>query len=131
VAALKTDSAFYIMTSARDILLDVFEPSLCEGRFTSGLFVLCRYSLQPFAAGMSASGIRGCMFPFHQGDCRNYRAWLQADRGIKEEQTEIHDSTRAAIERILASAAKQPTSTAQFQKQENVFFVRGARNEQG
>jgi hypothetical protein len=120
---LKTGSAFYIMTSARDILLDVFAPSLREGRFTSGLFVLCRYSIQPFAVGMLASGIRGCMFPFKQGDCRDYRTWRLADRGIKNERTEILDSTRAAISEILINASKEPMPAVQYKKRGNIFFA--------
>ena len=121
--ALKTGSAFYIMTSARDILLDVFAPSLREGRFTSALFVLCRYSLRPFAVGMLASGIRGCIFQFKQGDCRDYRTWLLADRGIKNEQTEILDSTRAMIREIFASAPKESMPAVRFDKRGNVFFA--------
>jgi hypothetical protein len=120
---LKTGSAFYIMTSARDILLDVFAPSLREGRFTSALFVLCRYSLQPFAVGMLASGIRGCMFQFKEGDCRDYRTWLLADRGIKNEETQILDSTRAMIRGILTSASKEAMPTARFRKRGDIFFA--------
>jgi hypothetical protein len=122
---LKTGSAFYIMTSARDILLDIFAPSSREDRFTSALFVLCRYSLQPFAVGMLASGIRGCMFQFKQGDCRDYRMWLLADRGIKNEQTEIFDSTRATIRKILTSASRETMPPARFEKRGNIFFPQG------
>jgi hypothetical protein len=121
---LKTGSAFYIMTSARDILSDVFAPSLREGRFTSGLFVLCRYSVRPFAVGMMASDIRGCMFQFHRGDCLDYKTWLLADRGIKKEQTEILYSTQAAISEILGNASKEPTSAVRFRKRGNIFFVK-------
>jgi hypothetical protein len=121
---LKTGSAFYIMTSARDILSDVFAPSLREGRFTSGLFVLCRYSVQPFAVGMLASGIQGCIFQFNQGDCRDYKTWLLADRGIKNEQTEILDSTQATISEILKSASKEPIPAVQYKKRGNIFFAK-------
>jgi hypothetical protein len=120
---LKTGSSFYIMTSARDILLDVFAPSLREGRFTSALFVLCRYSLQPFAVGMLASGIGGCMFQFKEGDCRDYRTWLLADRGIKDEQTQILDSTRTTISEILTSTSTEPIPAVRSQKRGNIFFA--------
>jgi hypothetical protein len=112
-----------LWTSARDILLDVFASSPRGVRFTSGLFVLCRYSLQPFAAGMLASGIRGCMFHFKQGDCQDYRTWLLADRRIKSEQTEILGSTRAAIRAILMSASEGPRPAARFRKRGNIFFA--------
>src|ERR1035437_3194530 len=78
IMSLRTGAAFYIMTSAKDILLDVFVPALSERRFSSGLFVLCSYSFKPFVVGMLASGIRGWLFPFERGDCRDYRTWLQA-----------------------------------------------------
>lgn len=119
---LKTGSAFYIMTSAREILTDVFAPPLRKPRFTSGLFLLCRYSVQPFAAGMLASGIRGWIFQFQQGGCRDYRSWLMADRGIKTEQTAIHDSTQTAIRQILKKASKKPLPAARYKKRGNVFF---------
>ena len=110
------------MTSARDILTDVFAPSLRKPRFTSGLFVLCRYSVQPFAAGMLASGIRGWIFQFHQGGCRDYGSWLMADRGIKKEQTAIHDSTQTEINEILKNASRESMPAARFKKRGNVFF---------
>jgi hypothetical protein len=120
---LKAGSAFYIMTSALDILLDVFEPALREDRFTSGLFVLCRYSVEPFAVGMLASRIRGRMFRYNRGDCRDYKTWLLADRGIKNEQTEIIDSTRATISEILKNASKRSIPAARFKKRGNIFFA--------
>ena len=122
--ALKTGAAFYVMTSAKDILFDVFTPALDEGRFSSGLFVLCRYSLRPFAVGMLASGIRGWLFPFERGDCRDYRTWLQADRGIKEEQTEINEPNQRTIRALLANAAKEPTPDTRFERRGNVLYPR-------
>ena len=120
--ALKAGSAFYIMTSARDILSDVFMPSLRESRFTSAVFLLCAYSLRPFAVGMLASGIQGCLFQFRHGDCRDYGQWLLADRGIKNEQTVIHESSRAAIRGILAGAQRQP-APVQFKRRGNIYFA--------
>lgn len=119
---LKTGSAFYIMTSAQDILFDVFDPSLREGRFGFGLFLLCRYSLRPFAVGMLAAGIQGAMFPFAEGDCRDYKTWLQADVGIKSEQTTILDSTRAGMRVMLSSAVRETACEVRFEKEGNVFF---------
>jgi hypothetical protein len=87
--ALGAGAAFYVMTSARDILDDIFVPAMRQCAFTSGLFVLCRYSFRPFAFGLLASGMSGCLLPLEQGDCRDYRTWLLADRGTKDEQTTI------------------------------------------
>ena len=80
--ALGEGAAFYIMTSARDILDDVYLPALRERRFTDGRFFLCRYSFQPFAAGMLAAGIRGRLVGFASGDCRDYRTWVRDRKSV-------------------------------------------------
>ena len=119
---LKTGSAFYIMTSAQDILFDLFVPALTKQHFASGLFVLCRYSLRPFAVGLLASGIRGWLFPFETGDCRDYKTWLSADRGNKEDRTEIIEPTQKAISEILAHAVSASSPCARFEKRGNLFY---------
>jgi hypothetical protein len=119
---LKTGAAFYIMTSAQDILFDVFTPALKKERFSSGLFVLCRYSLRPFAVGLLASGIRGWLFPFETGDCRDYKTWLLADRGIKEERTKTGEPTRNTIKNLLAKAAEEPQPHRRFVKRGNILY---------
>jgi hypothetical protein len=124
--ALGTGAAFYIMTSARDILFDVFVPSLERGSFSSGLFVLCRYSLRPFAVGLLASGIRGSLFPFEAGDCQNYRTWLLADRGIKDERTTLDEPRYRAIRGLLEVARKQAPSASRFEKRGHVLYPKAA-----
>ncbi len=126
IMTLRTGAAFYIMTSAKEILLDVFAPALDEGRFSSGLFVLCRYSLRPFAVGLLASGMRGWLFPFESGDCQDYRTWLRADRGIKEEQTAIDEPNQRKIRGLLRDAAKEPLPATQFERRGNVLYGRMA-----
>jgi len=127
--ALKTGAAFYVMTSAQDILFDVFTPALAERRFTSGLFAICRYSLQPFAVGMLAAGIRGQLFSFRSGDCRDYATWLLADRGTKEERTEIDASDRKTIRQLLARTSSESVSGTQYRKQGNIFYPRDGLQE--
>lgn len=124
IMALKTSAVFYIMTSARDILFDVFKPAITEGKFSSGLFLLCRYSLRPFAVGLLASGIRGRLFTFETGDCRDYKTWLMADRGIKEEQTGIDERTQRTIRELLMNADLNSMPDARFERQGNVFYTR-------
>lgn len=121
---LQAGAAFYIMTSAQHILNDVFIPALDERRFAAGLFVLCRYSLRPFAVGMIASGIRGLMFPYENGDCRDYKTWLRADRGIKEDQTEINESNQQTISRLLIGSLQEQTAGSHFERQGNILYSR-------
>ena len=118
---LKTGSAFYIMTSARDILLDVYVPALEEKRFSVGLFVLCRYSLMPFAVGLLVSGIRGRLLPYDRGDCADYTTWLEADRGNKEDRTSISESNLEIIDNLLGAAVKE-TNPLTFKKHGNILY---------
>ena len=122
---LNSGAAFYIMTSAQDILFDVFAPAKKKARFSSGLFVLCRYSLMPFAVGMLATNMRGWLFSFEKGDCRDYKTWLLADRGIKDDRTEVTESTRGIIKEILMNSIKNPTSNSHFEKRGNIYFQKG------
>ena len=119
---LRTGAAFYIMTSARDILFDVYFPALAQQTFATGLFVLCRYSLRPFAVGLLAAGIHGQMWPFATGDCRDYPTWLRADRGDKTERTEIAAPDRRTIREFLHATAPAMPPTARFEKRGQVLF---------
>ncbi len=121
---LETGAAFYIMTSARDILFDVFVPSLDRGTFSSGLFVLCRYSIRPFAVGLLASGIRARLLPFEKGDCTDYRTWLLADRGIKDEQTALGEPRCGMIREQLEGAGQTPPPAGRFEKRGHVLYPR-------
>jgi hypothetical protein len=124
--ALDAGAAVYVMTSARDILYDVFVPALDHGRFSSGVFALCGYSVRPFAVGLLASGIRGWLFPFAHGDCRDYKAWLLADRGSKDDQTTLDRPTHRTIRGLLDHAAERPPAATQFEKRGHVLYARTA-----
>ncbi|MHC4673270.1 MAG: hypothetical protein ACYTBZ_12345 [Planctomycetota bacterium] len=121
IMTLKAGAALYIMTSAKDILLDVFTPALNEGRFSSGIFMLCRYSVRPFTVGLLASGIRGRLFPFERGDCADYKTWLLADRGVKEEQTSISEQNRNIIRELLGKVTKKSNPFKKFKRQGNIL----------
>jgi hypothetical protein len=121
-ATLRTGAAFYIMTSARDILLDVFVPALDRGRFSSGVFALCGYSVRPFAVGLLASGMRGWLVTFEKGDCRDYKTWLLADRGIKDEQTTLEAPKHRTLMLLLADAAPVAHPATRFEKRGHVLY---------
>jgi hypothetical protein len=118
--ALQIGSAFYIMTSARDILNDVYLPALCGRRFETGLFVLCRYSFSPFAVGLLASGIHARLLPLEAGDCRDYRTWLLADRGIKDERTTVDKTAIADVTGRFGRA--RPRGPFRVARHGNVLF---------
>lgn len=119
--ALKAGSALYIMTSAQDILFDLFVPALEKRRFAAGLFLLCRYSLRPFSVGLLAADMSGLMVPFDDGDCRDYPTWLLADTGTKRERTCLGERGMRAVHDVLLRAGK-PESPTRFTRIGHVFF---------
>jgi len=124
--SLGAGAAFYVMTSARDILDDIFVPAMRRGAFASGLFVICRYSFRPFAFGLLASGMSGRLLPLERGDCRDYGTWLLADRGIKDEQTTIGAGGMAEVAGSLPRAAFP--DAIRVERRGNVFYpVTGGR----
>jgi hypothetical protein len=118
--SLRAGSAFYVMTSARDILDDVYVPAIESRRFPTGLFVLCRYSFKPFAVGLQASGMTARMVPLDQGDCRDYATWLLADRGVKVERTTVDGAATAGVARLTSAAARSPA--ARVERRGNVLY---------
>ena len=119
--SLRAGSAFYVMTSARDILDDVYVPAIESRRFPTGLFVLCRYSFRPFAVGLRASGMSARMVPLGQGDCRDYRTWLLADRGLKLERTTVDGAAMADVASLTSAAAGAPA--ARVERRGNVLYA--------
>lgn len=120
--ALKARSSFYIMTSARDILHDIFLPSVQSQKFAYGLFGLCRYSFDPFRIGLSISRIDGSLFAYDAGACQNYRSWRQADIGVKSEQTRFSPKDFETIGTILIRSQRSAAGTQRFIKEGNVFY---------
>jgi hypothetical protein len=108
--ALHRGCAVYVMTSAADILDDVFRPALEEGRYMAGLFALCPYSIRPFSVPLAAIGLQAWLFPYDRGDCADYPTWLQADRGIKREQTGLRPGDlRTILDLLRADGTAAPT----------------------
>lgn len=122
VDALRSGHALYIMTSARDILFDVFLPSLRKKHFLSGIFALCRYSFEPFAVGLLISDINGKLYSYENGDCLDYRTWLQADRGIKDDQTTLNVSIHQKIMKILEKPEYKKKTEESFIKSGNILY---------
>lgn len=123
--ALASRSAVYIMTSARDILHDVLLPAVARGRFRSAVLVMCRYSFEPMRLALAMCGIEARLFPFLQGDCRDYATWRRADTGDKPEQTALDAGTLAELTGTLAGGA-QGTSALRFERAGNIYQARSS-----
>lgn len=101
VSSLAGGSTVYIMTSAQDLLQDVLLPALEHGRFRSGLLTMCRYSFEPMSLALAICGVEARLIPFAHGDCRNYRAWREADLGRKPEQTVLDEDESRLLSHLL------------------------------
>ena len=55
---------------------------------------------------------------------RTARAWLLADRGIKNEQTEVNDPIQKTIDKLLGNAAQKISPETRFEMHGNVFYSR-------
>jgi len=118
---LSSKSSFYIMTSAKDILYDMIIPSVKSEKFSKGLFCICKFSFEPFKIALSIAGIEAGLFSFESGDCRDYKTWLKADIGIKNEQTELSMKDIKLIEEKLSMAKEG--NNYKFKKVENIFYA--------
>ncbi len=119
---LATGSNFYIMTSAKDILLDMYLPSIKNHKFTNGLFVICRFSFEPFKIPLFIAGMQADIFPFESGDCRDYPTWLLADNGRKDEQTVIDNNDSKTINAILTQSNTELETKNTFKKVGNIYY---------
>ncbi len=117
--ALYKGSSFYIMTSAKDILYDIFQPSVETGKYSKGLFFMCKYSFEPFKIALLISGIQACLYPFETGDCKEYKTWLKADTGIKDERTTLSKSFNRTINSILSVTSSK--TNIKFKKTGNIY----------
>lgn len=119
--ALSSKSDFYIMTSAKDILSDLFLPALNSHTYTTALLGLCQYSFEPFKIALFISGIHAFLFPFEKGDCEDYKTWRQADKGIKENQTQLRDRDKEMIKTLLQKPTHTPEPGLKFAQRGNLF----------
>jgi hypothetical protein len=121
LGALSSKSDFYIMTSAKDILSDLFLPALNSSTYQSALFGLCHYSFEPFKIALFISEIEALLCPFEKGDCDDYRTWRKADLGIKDTQTQLRNDDLEAIKTKLQNEANMSDTVSKFKKIGNIF----------
>ena len=100
---------------------DLFLPALRTRQFRRGLFTLCRYSFDPFVLPLMMAGMEYALVPFESGDCRDYRTWLQADVGVKPDQTVLAARHHQLFASYLAPPAGGVPRARAFQKRGDVF----------
>lgn len=99
---------FYIMTSALDLLRDVFLPATCKKAFSHFLVMICPYAKELFLFPAFISDMKGWTLTIAKGSCLNYKEFLLADEGHKSRQTHLsstaHHSLLNIYERIKANS---------------------------
>ncbi len=76
-------SPFYIMTTALDVLIDIF----LGKTFPHFLVMICAYAKGLFLFPALIFNMEGWAFTLGKGSCRNYQEFLLADMGGKWNQT--------------------------------------------
>lgn len=103
--ALAAGAHMHIMTSALDIAHDVMIPAMEEGRFRKVILCLCPFSVQAIILPLLICGVRGYLIEYSSGNCRHYKQWLLADRGVKKEMTTLSPEAYEKILGLLDSRA--------------------------
>jgi hypothetical protein len=115
--ALAAGAALYIMTSAEDIARDLLLTSLRKAQMAQAVLSVCPYSVPPLLLAMAICRLRGWVLPYACGDCRDFSAWLRADRGIKDERTfpsiSAHQRLLALLKEVAAVRAASGRRNAQ------------------
>ena len=104
--ALMAGANVYIMTTALDILHDIFVPCLEQRRFHFVILCVCPYSVHPVVLPLHICGVEGFVIQFDSGYCADYGQWSLADKGIKNERTFMSLEARNKILDFLDGVAK-------------------------
>ncbi len=88
--AIKHNKAIYIMTTAEDLIDDIFYPGIIGCLpFKRYLTFICAYTAHLFYFASIVANINGSFFYYIKGACKNYKEFLIAEKGIKKKQTSI------------------------------------------
>ncbi|MFB0565930.1 MAG: hypothetical protein ACETWK_09670 [Candidatus Aminicenantaceae bacterium] len=122
IKCLNSGYSVYIMTSARDIALDVLIPQINQGKFPSAILFLCPYSINAIIPALLICEIDMVLFPYSSGYCQEYHQWLQADIGIKKERTTLSTESIKKLLYILDKTGKNIRQFQRFKRQGYIFF---------
>lgn len=116
----------HIMTSARDMIYDIFLPSIKEKRFSHAIFLICPYSAEPIILPLLICDIKSILVKYTKGECRDFDDFTKADRGLKGERTSTDKSSMNEIHHILDyiisfREREQLPSPSRFERTGNLF----------
>jgi len=126
--ALDKKCPVYIMTSAKDIARDLMLPQVSRGLFPAVVLILCPYSVQAIIPPLLICGADMFLLSYAGGSCADYKQWLKADRGIKDERTTIDAESRERLLGLLGKLEDEEVSEIRskryrrFRRGGNVFY---------
>lgn len=119
---LKTGCKIYIMTSARDIARDFLFPQVNFRKFPSAILLLCPYSVQAIIPPLLICKINMFLMAYDSGYCRDFKEWLSADRGKKEETTALNKASWEKLMDLLGKLDHSKHRFFRFQRAGNIFI---------
>ena len=119
--ALEKGCPVYIMTSARDIARDFMLPQIRRGLFPAAVLILCPFSVQAIILPLLICGLDMLLVSYASGSCADYEQWLKADRGIKDERTELGPEAANKVRGVLAQFDDRTPPCRRFRRQGSVF----------
>ncbi len=112
----------YIMTSAQDIARDFLIPQLKSKKFPSVILLLCPYSIQAIILPLIICDVDMLLLAYESGYCRDYQQWRAADKGKKEERTEISKESWERLLDLLEKSTGVKSEFQSFRREGNIFY---------
>jgi len=119
---LETGCDVYIMTSAKDIARDFLIPQVKDEKFPSAILLLCPYSIQAIIFPLLICGVDVFLMAYERGFCRDYREWRSADKGNKNEMTELSKESWKKIFDLLSESRDVNSQFQRFRREGNIFY---------
>lgn len=120
-----SEMGIYIMTSAEHIARDLLIPAIAQKLRGPVLLLVCPYSIRPLSLAMCICGLPGVLLAYDRGDCRDYTAWINADNGIKSEQTFLPTETARWLTETLQRGPRDASCLnclGGYRREGNIFY---------
>ncbi len=116
--AMTLKCPFYIMTTALDVLLDVF----LREKFPFFLVMICNYAKEFFILPALVFDMKGYFLSLGKGGCRNYQEFLSADKGHKPNQTFLSPIAHRTFMKLRNQIMINPSHYQKFILKENFYI---------
>jgi hypothetical protein len=114
--------SIYIMTSAKDIAVDILLPQINKGLFPAAILLLCPYSVQAILPSLFIGGIHAFLLAYDSGYCRDYKEWRFADLGTKEDRTTLSKKSMEKLLNLISQTDLPEIPLQSFRREGNIFY---------